>query len=52
MNKSSPEDDAINCIVVGTEEKLIYIIDSEAFTILASVNMKIVFSILEMDEKI
>ncbi len=39
MNKSSPEDDAINCLIVGTEQKLIYIIDSEAFTILASVRI-------------
>ncbi len=37
MNKSSPEEDAINCLVVGTEQKIIYIIDSEAFTILAMV---------------
>ncbi len=37
MNKSSPEDDAINCLIVGTEQKFIYIIDSEAFTILATV---------------
>ena len=38
INKSSPEEDAINCVIVGTEQKIIYIIDSEAFTILASVN--------------
>jgi Bardet-Biedl syndrome 1 protein len=37
MNKSSPDEDAINCLVVGTEQKYIYIIDSEAFTILATV---------------
>jgi Bardet-Biedl syndrome 1 protein len=37
MNKNSPDEDAINCLVVGTEQKLIYIIDSEAFTILATV---------------
>lgn len=37
INKSSPEDDAINCLIVGTEQKNIYIIDSEAFTILATV---------------
>ena len=36
MNKSSPEEDAINCLIVGTEQKIMYIIDSEAFTILAS----------------
>ena len=38
MNKSSPEEDAINCLIVGTEQKIIYIIDSEAFTILATVS--------------
>ena len=37
MNKSSPEEDAINVLIVGTEQKFIYIIDSEAFTILATV---------------
>ncbi len=37
MNKSSPEDDSINCLVVGTENKMIHIIDTEAFTILATV---------------
>ena len=37
MNKSSQDDDAINCLVVGTEHKEIYVIDSEAFTILTSV---------------
>ncbi len=43
MNKSSPEDDAINCLIVGTEQKIIYIIDSEAFTILASVSFLVLF---------
>jgi len=37
MNKSSPDEDSINCIIVGTEHKTIYILDSEAFTILATV---------------
>jgi Bardet-Biedl syndrome 1 protein len=36
INKNSPEDDAINCLIVGTEHKMIYILDSEAFTILAT----------------
>ena len=40
INKSSPEDDAINCLIVGTEQKNVYIIDSEAFTILATVIFK------------
>ena len=38
LNKSSPDEDAISCILVGTEHKTIYILDSEAFTILATVN--------------
>lgn len=38
MNKSSPEEDGINCLIVGTELKMIYIIDTEAFTILTAVN--------------
>ena len=37
MNKSSPDEDAINCLVVGSEHREIYIIDSEAFTILTTV---------------
>ena len=37
MNKSSPEEDAINCLLVGTEQKKVYILDTEAFTILATV---------------
>ena len=37
INKSSPDDDAISCIVVGTEQRFIYILDSEAFTILTQV---------------
>ncbi len=39
MNKSSPEEDAINCLIVGTEQRIIYILDSEAFTILATVRI-------------
>uniref|UniRef100_H2Y718 Bardet-Biedl syndrome 1 N-terminal domain-containing protein n=1 Tax=Ciona savignyi TaxID=51511 RepID=H2Y718_CIOSA len=36
MKKSVAEDDAISCVVVGTEHKEIQIIDSEAFTQLKS----------------
>ena len=44
MNKSSPEEDGINCLIVGTELKAIYIIDTEAFTILTTViNFKIFY---------
>lgn len=37
LKKSSADDDAISCLVVGTESKEIYILDPEAFTILAKV---------------
>jgi hypothetical protein len=37
INKNSPDEDAINCLVVGTEHKCIYVIDTEAFTILTTV---------------
>jgi Bardet-Biedl syndrome 1 protein len=39
MNKNSPDEDAINCLIVGTEQKSIYILDCEAFTILATVKI-------------
>jgi Bardet-Biedl syndrome 1 protein len=38
MNKSSADDDALNCLVVGTEHKTVYVLDAEAFTILATVS--------------
>lgn len=37
MNKNSSDEDGINCLIVGTELMNIYIIDTEAFTILATV---------------
>ncbi|KAK0059786.1 Bardet-Biedl syndrome 1 protein [Biomphalaria pfeifferi] len=39
MKKSVPDDDAISCLVLGTENKSIYILDPEAFTVLATVNL-------------
>ena len=41
MNKNSPDEDAINCLIVGTEQKTIYILDCEAFTVLTTVREKI-----------
>ena len=38
LNKNSADEDGLNCLVVGTEDQHIYIIESEAFTILATVN--------------
>jgi Bardet-Biedl syndrome 1 protein len=37
LNKNSADEDAINCLVIGTEDQNIYIIESEAFTVLAVV---------------
>jgi Bardet-Biedl syndrome 1 protein len=37
LNKNSADEDAINCLVIGTEDQYIYIIESEAFTVLATV---------------
>jgi Bardet-Biedl syndrome 1 protein len=37
LNRNSADEDAINCLVVGTEDQYIYIIESEAFTVLATV---------------
>uniref|UniRef100_T1J8I6 Uncharacterized protein n=1 Tax=Strigamia maritima TaxID=126957 RepID=T1J8I6_STRMM len=36
LKKSMSEDDAVSCLVLGTENKSIYILDPEAFTILTS----------------
>ena len=37
MKKSVADEDAISCLVLGTENKAIYILDPEAFTVLATV---------------
>lgn len=39
LKKNSDDEDAINCLVVGTEDQHVYIVESEAFTILAAVKM-------------
>jgi len=33
------EDDAISCLILGTESKQIYVLDPEAFTILTTVSL-------------
>ena len=38
LKKSHEEADAVSCIVVGTENKDIYVLDPEAFTVLKKVN--------------
>jgi Bardet-Biedl syndrome 1 protein len=37
LKKSMSEEDAISCLVLGTEDKSIYVLDPEAFTVLATV---------------
>lgn len=38
LKKSMAEEDAISCLVLGTEDKSIYVLDPEAFTVLATVS--------------
>ena len=37
LKKSMADEDAISCLVLGTEDKSIYVLDPEAFTVLATV---------------
>lgn len=39
MKKSVADEDAISCLVLGTESKSIYILDPEAFTVLATMDL-------------
>ncbi|KAK6180672.1 hypothetical protein SNE40_008677 [Patella caerulea] len=39
LKKSLADEDAISCLVVGTENKSIYILDPEAFTVLTTVDL-------------
>jgi hypothetical protein len=48
LNKNSADEDALNCLVVGTEDQHIYIIEAEAFTILATVSGSIFELILNL----
>ena len=47
LNKNSADEDAINCLVIGTEDAHIYIIESEAFTALATVRSRQIFDHLQ-----
>ena len=38
LNKNSADEDGLNCLVIGTEDQHIYIVEAEAFTILAKVS--------------
>lgn len=46
LNKNSADEDAINCLVIGTEDAHIYIIESEAFTALTTVEFIDIFASL------
>ncbi|CAF3669384.1 unnamed protein product [Rotaria sordida] len=48
LNKNSADEDALNCLVIGTEDQHIYIIESEAFTILATMNCPATPSFLDV----
>ncbi|CAF1248119.1 unnamed protein product [Rotaria magnacalcarata] len=48
LNKNSADEDAINCLVIGTEDQNIYIVESEAFTILATMNCPATPSFLDV----
>ena len=39
MKKTMPDDDSISCLVVGTESQDIFILDPEAFTVLAKMSL-------------
>ena len=39
MKKSIADDDAVSCLVIGTESKDIFILDPEAFTVLAKMSL-------------
>ncbi|CAF3501254.1 unnamed protein product [Rotaria socialis] len=48
LNKNCADEDAINCLVIGTEDQNIYIVESEAFTILATMNCPATPSFLDV----
>ncbi|XP_025104031.1 LOW QUALITY PROTEIN: Bardet-Biedl syndrome 1 protein-like [Pomacea canaliculata] len=39
LKKNLADDDAISCLVIGTESKAIYVLDPEAFTVLATMEL-------------
>ncbi len=47
LKKNVPDDDGISCLVIGTESKEVYILDPEAFTVLAKVRFVIIEIICE-----
>ena len=41
LKKSSTDDDAISCLIIGTENCCIYVLDPAAFTVLKTVKFLI-----------
>ena len=39
LKKSMAEEDAVSCLVLGTEDKSVYILDTEAFIVLTTVTL-------------
>ncbi|XP_069116574.1 BBSome complex member BBS1-like [Argopecten irradians] len=39
MKKSMADEDAISCLVLGTENKAVYVLDPEAFTVLTTIDL-------------
>ncbi|XP_065062005.1 Bardet-Biedl syndrome 1 protein homolog [Rhopilema esculentum] len=39
IKKSVPDEDSISCLVIGTESKEVYVLDPEAFTVLAKMSL-------------
>ncbi|CAF1425886.1 unnamed protein product [Adineta steineri] len=48
LNKNSADEDALNCLVIGTEDQHIYIIEAQAFTIMATMNCPATPSFLDV----
>lgn len=42
------DDDAVSCLVIGTENSDIYILDPEAFTILCKVRRWVIYTFLHL----
>lgn len=43
MKKSMAEEDAVSCLVLGTENQNVYVLEPDAFTILSAVSRHFYF---------
>jgi Bardet-Biedl syndrome 1 protein len=48
MKKSMADDDAVSCLVIGTESKDVYVLDPEAFTVLSKMSLPSVPSFMSV----